>query len=91
MKTLIAALAALAFGSVAAAQDEAPTGAAVPDWYVEHVDYMTRDGGRWVADNSEYRSDEETADAYVIAVGHLSDRLKGGGPIRANWPRAYGR
>ncbi|WP_227751581.1 lytic murein transglycosylase [Tabrizicola oligotrophica] len=28
-----------------------------------------------------------TADAYVIAVGHLADRLQGGGPIRAQWPR----
>ncbi|WP_083626818.1 lytic murein transglycosylase [Rhodovulum sp. ES.010] len=28
-----------------------------------------------------------TADAYVIGVGHLSDRLKGGPPIRADWPR----
>ena len=28
-----------------------------------------------------------TADAYVIAIGHLSDRLAGGGPIRAAWPR----
>ena len=28
-----------------------------------------------------------TADAYVIAVGHLSDRIAGGGPIRADWPR----
>lgn len=28
-----------------------------------------------------------TADAYVIGVGHLSDRLKGGGEIKANWPR----
>lgn len=27
------------------------------------------------------------ADAYVIGVGHLSDRLKGSGPFRANWPR----
>ena len=27
------------------------------------------------------------ADAYVIAVGHLSDRLKGGPPIQADWPR----
>lgn len=27
------------------------------------------------------------ADAYVIGVGHLADRLKGGGPIRADWPR----
>ena len=28
-----------------------------------------------------------TADAYVIGVGHLSDRLKGGPAIKANWPR----
>ncbi|WP_430465490.1 lytic murein transglycosylase [Tabrizicola sp.] len=28
-----------------------------------------------------------TADAYVIAVGHLADRLRGAGPIRAPWPR----
>ena len=28
-----------------------------------------------------------TADAYVIGVGHLSDRLRGGGPIRGDWPR----
>lgn len=26
------------------------------------------------------------ADSYVIAVGHLSDRLKGGGPLRTPWP-----
>lgn len=28
-----------------------------------------------------------TADAYVIAVGHLADRLRGGPPIGAAWPR----
>lgn len=28
-----------------------------------------------------------TADAYVIGVGHLSDRITGGGPIQADWPR----
>jgi len=27
------------------------------------------------------------ADSYVIGVGHLSDRLAGGGPIRAGYPR----
>lgn len=27
------------------------------------------------------------ADAYVIAVGHLSDRIAGGPAIQANWPR----
>ena len=26
------------------------------------------------------------ADAYVIGVGHLSDRIKGGPPIQASWP-----
>lgn len=28
-----------------------------------------------------------TADAYVIGVGHLADRIKGGNPIKAPWPR----
>jgi len=28
-----------------------------------------------------------TADAYVIAVGHLADRIAGGPPIRSPWPR----
>jgi membrane-bound lytic murein transglycosylase B len=28
-----------------------------------------------------------TADAYVIAVGHLADRLRGGPAIQASWPR----
>jgi membrane-bound lytic murein transglycosylase B len=28
-----------------------------------------------------------TADAYIIGIGHLADRLKGGPPIAATWPR----
>jgi membrane-bound lytic murein transglycosylase B len=28
-----------------------------------------------------------TADAYVIGIGHLGDRILGGPPIRAAWPR----
>ena len=28
------------------------------------------------------------ADAYVIAVGHLSDRITGGDPFEASWPRS---
>ena len=27
-----------------------------------------------------------TADAYVIAVGHLADRIRGGAPFRGTWP-----
>ncbi|KAJ57416.1 murein transglycosylase [Actibacterium mucosum KCTC 23349] len=29
------------------------------------------------------------ADAYVIGVGHLADRLRGGPEIKATWPRGY--
>lgn len=29
------------------------------------------------------------ADAYVIGVGHLSDLISGGDPIKASWPRGY--
>jgi membrane-bound lytic murein transglycosylase B len=28
-----------------------------------------------------------TADAYVIGIGHLADRIRGGQPIAAPWPR----
>ena len=28
-----------------------------------------------------------TADAYIIGIGHLADRLKGGPPSAASWPR----
>jgi membrane-bound lytic murein transglycosylase B len=29
------------------------------------------------------------ADAYAIGVGHLGDRIRGGAPIQASWPRGY--
>ena len=40
-----------------------------------------------VFDNFAVLERYNTADAYVIGVGHLSDRLRGGGPIRSSWPR----
>ena len=27
------------------------------------------------------------ADSYAIAIGHLADRLRGGGPFQGTWPR----
>jgi len=27
------------------------------------------------------------SDAYALAVGHLADRVRGGGPIRSHWPK----
>lgn len=32
-----------------------------------------------------------SSDAYALAVAHLGDRIAGGGPIRAAWPRAERR
>jgi len=40
-----------------------------------------------IFDNFAVLERYNTADAYVIGVGHLSDRLRGGGPIAASWPR----
>jgi len=37
--------------------------------------------------NFEVIEQYNTADAYVIGFGHLSDRISGGTSIRANWPR----
>lgn len=36
--------------------------------------------------NFEVIEQYNTADAYVIGVGHLSDRIAGGGPIQQSWP-----
>lgn len=37
--------------------------------------------------NFEVLERYNTADAYVIGVGHLSDRIAGAGPIQTGWPR----
>lgn len=36
--------------------------------------------------NFEVLESYNTADAYVIAVGHLSDRIAGAGPLQGDWP-----
>ncbi|WP_176445209.1 lytic murein transglycosylase [Maliponia aquimaris] len=40
-----------------------------------------------VFDNFEVIETYNTADAYVIGVGHLADRISGGRPIQGTWPR----
>lgn len=40
-----------------------------------------------IFDNFEVIERYNTADAYVIGVGHLSDRIRGAGPIEGAWPR----
>jgi membrane-bound lytic murein transglycosylase B len=40
-----------------------------------------------IFDNFHVIERYNTADAYVIGVGHLSDRIRGAGPLRSSWPR----
>ena len=37
--------------------------------------------------NYDVLKEYNISDAYVLALGHLSDRLAGGGVLRADWPR----
>ncbi len=41
-----------------------------------------------VFDNFRTIARYNNADFYVVAIGHLADRLKGGPPIQADWPTA---
>lgn len=40
-----------------------------------------------IFDNFHVIERYNTADAYVIGVGHLSDRIAGAGPLMSGWPR----
>ena len=42
-----------------------------------------------IFDNFKVISRYNNAEAYVIGVGHLSDRIKGGPEIQTAWPRGY--
>ncbi len=37
--------------------------------------------------NYDVLKEYNISDAYVLALGHLSDRLRGAGPLRGQWPR----
>ncbi|WP_319545458.1 lytic murein transglycosylase [Ruegeria conchae] len=67
----------------------AHTGQVVPDYGKAAI--LLPAGGRGVAlmifDNFKVIEAYNGADAYVIGIGHLSDRLAGGAPFQAEWPR----
>ncbi len=46
-----------------------------------------RGGAFMIFDNFQVMRLYNAADAYVIAVGHLADRIGGGDPLRSGWPR----
>jgi hypothetical protein len=56
---------AVSTGTAAGAAD--PDDDAPPAWFLEHNEFLARDGGVFHADNSEYRSEAEPWDAYGLA------------------------
>lgn len=44
-------------------QDSAPPRAA-PEWFLQEIAALTAGTGRWIADNSEYKSEQEPYDAF---------------------------
>ncbi|MGB5447547.1 MAG: hypothetical protein WBM80_01345 [Woeseiaceae bacterium] len=64
MKTRIAVVAALIFLSGAALSESASSPGAPPSWFLEEIATLCAGTGRWVTDNSEYKSEQEPYDAY---------------------------
>ena len=63
-------------------------GRAVPDYGAAYVLLPAGAGGAafLVFKNFDVIKRYNAADAYALGVGHLSDRLIGGGPIESSWP-----
>jgi hypothetical protein len=56
----------LALAVLSGALVPAPAAAEPPQWFLEEITSLTADGGRWVADNSGYRNENEPFEAYVV-------------------------
>lgn len=61
MRAFLVALAFLIFPSVCPAADPATK---APDWLRTEISRLSAGGGRWVADNSAYKSENEPFEAY---------------------------
>ena len=67
-------------------------GALVPDHAVASILLPAGHEGPalMIFPNFEVLEAYNTADAYVIGVGHLADRIAGGGAVQSAWPRSDG-
>jgi hypothetical protein len=63
---LVLSVVALAACVTAAQEGPQTPHSALPEWWVAHVDFMTRHGGTWVAPNPANDSDPQQPDAYVM-------------------------
>jgi hypothetical protein len=67
---------------VAANAADPPT-AAPPQWFGEHLAYLTDRGGVWTADNAAFRSDDEPAEAYELTWVWGAGKKTAAGTMRA--------
>jgi len=57
--------------------------AAAPEWFREHLAYLTAGDGVWITDNGAYRSEDEPADAYEVTYVWGAGRRTASGTLRA--------
>lgn len=77
--TLILPVLAIFLASAFAEEADTPS---PPQWYLDDIEFLSRDGGRWIASNAEYKSESDPMDAYVIEwekgyAGSMTGRLFG--------------
>ena len=64
----------LSVGLRAAEPATAPASGALPGWYQTEIDSLSQGSGRWVADNSAFRSEQEPFEQYVVEWRKASDQ-----------------
>lgn len=70
---------------------EAPQSA--PQWFLDDNEFLTRDGGRWIASNADYQNENEPMEAFVMEweagyANSITGRLYGlidGEPTQDFW------
>lgn len=60
-KIILAAILALAAPAAFAADDKPGK---APQWFLDDIKQLSADGGRWIADNSAYKNENEPFDSY---------------------------
>lgn len=55
---------AIAIFPFTAGADEPATNHDAPEWFVEEIEFLARDGGRWITSNAEYQNEQEPISAF---------------------------
>ncbi len=64
MKNLVACFVLLLAVSQSTFSAEAASSRVAPEWFLQEIATLTAASGRWITDNSEYKSEQEPYDAY---------------------------